>query len=222
MWNLFVAVVRRDLLVTFRRWGDVASPLTFFAIVSALFPLALSPAPAMLQAIGPAVLWVAALLSTLLSLNGLYREDLEDGTMEQLLMRPEPLAIVMLAKTASHWLATGLPLALLAPVLGITYYLPADAIATLTATLLIGSPTLSLLGSVGAALTAGLRQASGLLALLVLPVMLPVLMFGARATDIAANGGDPTGLLYLLGAFLFLAIGLAPLAAAAAIRVTLD
>lgn len=222
MLRIFLAVVRRDLLVVFRRWGDVASPLVFFAIVSSLFPLALSPAPQTLKTIGPAVLWVAALLSNLLALNALYRADLEDGTMEQFLLRPEPLALVMLAKTVSHWLSSGLPLAVLAPLLGITYYLPAEAIATLCATLLIGSPTLSLLGSVGAALTAGLRQASGLLALLVLPLMLPVLMFGARATDVAAGGGDPTGLLYLLGAFLFLALSLAPLAAAAAMRITLD
>jgi heme exporter protein B len=194
----------------------------FFAIVSSLFPLALSPAQQTLQMIGPAVLWVAALLSTLLSLNALYRGDIEDGTMEQLLLQPEPLAVVMLGKTLAHWLVTGAPLVALAPLLGITYYLPADAIMTLCATLIVGTPTLSLLGSVGAALTAGLRQASGLLALLVLPLMLPVLMFGARATDVAANGGDPAGLLYLLGALLFLAASLTPVAAAAAIRITLD
>jgi heme exporter protein B len=128
----------------------------------------------------------------------------------------------MLAKTLSHWLVTGAPLVALAPVLGIAYYLPSDAIATLCATLLVGTPTLSLLGSIGAALTAGLRQAAGLLALLVLPLMLPVLMLGARATDVAAGGGDPAGLLYLLGALLFLGLSLAPLAAAAAIRITLD
>jgi heme exporter protein B len=222
MLRLFLAVVRRDLLVSFRRWGDVASPLMFFVIVATLFPLALSPAPETLKGIGPAVLWVAALLSNLLGLNGLYRSDLEDGTMEQLLIRPEPLPLIMLAKTAGHWIANAIPLAALAPILGITYYLPGEAIATLCATLIIGSPTLSLLGSVGAALTAGLRQASGLLALLVLPLMLPVLMFGARATDVAASGGDPAGLLYLLGAFFFLALSLAPFAAAAAIRITLD
>jgi heme exporter protein B len=222
MLKLFVAVVRRDIQVAFRRWGDLASPLMFFAIVSSLFPLALSPAQQTLQMIGPAVLWVAALLSTLLSLNALYRGDIEDGTMEQLLLQPEPLAVVMLGKTLAHWLVTGAPLVALAPLLGITYYLPADAIMTLCATLIVGTPTLSLLGSVGAALTAGLRQASGLLALLVLPLMLPVLMFGARATDVAANGGDPAGLLYLLGALLFLAASLTPVAAAAAIRITLD
>lgn len=222
MFRLFVAVLRRDLLVAFRRPGDLLSPLMFFAIVSSLFPLALSPAPGTLRQIGPAVLWVAALLSTLLSLNALYRSDLEDGTMEQLLLRAEPLPTAMLAKTLAHWLLTGAPLAMMAPVLGITYYLPTEAIATLGMTLLLGTPTLSLLGSVGAALTAGLRQATGLLALLVLPIMLPVLMMGARATDVAANGDDPVGVLYLLGAALFLALALAPLAAAAAMRVTLD
>jgi heme exporter protein B len=194
----------------------------FFAIIGSLFPLALSPAQDTLRLIGPAVIWVAALLSSLLSLNLLYRADVEDGTMEQLLLRPEPLALAMLAKTLAHWLVTGAPLAALAPFMGMTYYLPADSILTLCATLLLGTPTLSLLGSVGAALTAGLRQASGLLALLVLPLMLPVMMFGARATDVAAGGGDTGGILYLLAALLFLALSLAPLAAAAAIRVSLD
>jgi heme exporter protein B len=218
----FRAVVRRDLRLAFRRWGDLASPLMFFAIVSTLFPLALSPTDDTLRAIGPAVLWVAALLSSLLALNGLYRADIEDGTMEQLLIRAEPVAPLMLAKTAAHWIVSGLPLVLLAPVLAITYHLPGDAIGTLCATLALGTPTLSLIGSIGAALTAGLRQAAGLLALLVLPLTLPVLMIGARATDAAASGGDATGLLYLLGALLFLALSLAPLAAAAAMRITLD
>jgi heme exporter protein B len=216
------AVIRRDLRIAFRRWGDVASPLVFFVIVSTLFPLALSPSQAALRTIGPAVLWVAALLSSLLSLNGMYRADVEDGTLEQLLVRSEPLAALMLAKTTAHWLVSGLPLAALAPLLGITYHLPAGSIATLCASLLIGTPTLSLIGSIGAALTAGLRQAAGLLALLVLPLTLPVLMFGARATDVAAAGDDPAGLLYLLGAMLFLALSLAPIAAAAAMRITLD
>jgi heme exporter protein B len=222
MTRLFVSIVRRDLQVTFRRWGDAATPLAFFAIVATLFPLALSPAEEVLRMIGPAVLWVAALLSTLLSLNALYRADIEDGTLEQYLIRSEPLSFVMLAKTLSHWLVSGAPLIALAPVLGIAYYLSRDAIATLCVTLLVGTPTLSLLGSIGAALTAGLRQAAGLLALLVLPLMLPVLMLGARATDVAAGGGDPGGLLYLLSALFFLALSLAPLAAAAAIRITLD
>jgi heme exporter protein B len=222
MTRLFIGIVRRDLQVMFRRWGDAATPLAFFAIVGTLFPLALSPSPDVLRVIAPAVLWVAALLSTLLSLNALYRADIEDGTLEQFLIRSEPLTLVMLAKTLSHWLVTGAPLVALAPLLGIAYYLGGDAIATLCATLLVGTPTLSLLGSIGAALTAGLRQAAGLLALLVLPLMLPVLMLGARAVDVAAGGGNPAGPLYLMGALFFLGLSLAPLAAAAAIRITLD
>ena len=222
MTRFFLAIVRRELQVAYRRWGDMATPLMFFAIVGALFPLALSPSQDTLRLIGPAVLWVAALLSTLMSLNALYRADIDDGSMEQLLIRPEPLAVAMLAKSASHWLVTGAPLAALAPLLGMTYYLPSQGIVVLCVTLLVGTPTLCLLGSIGAALTAGLRQASGLLALLVLPLMLPVLIFGARATDLAANGENPTGILYLMGTLLFLSLSLAPIAASAAIRISLD
>jgi heme exporter protein B len=222
MSRVLVAIALRDLQVAFSRLGDLASPLMFFAMVSALFPLALSPRIEMLRGIGPAVLWIAALLSTLLSLNALFRSDIEDGTMEQLVLSPQPLAVLMMGKVIAHWLVSGLPLVLLAPILGITYYLPAEAIATLGLTLLLGTPTLSLLGAIGAALTAGLRQAGGLLALVVLPLMLPALMFGARATDLAVAGSDPTGLVYLLAAMLALAVSLAPLAAAAAIRITLD
>jgi heme exporter protein B len=216
------AVTIRDLRIAFRRWGDLTSPLMFFAMISALFPLALSPDMNMLRSIAPAVLWIAALLSSLLSLNALFRADLDDGTMEQLALSPQPLALLLLGKTCAHWLVSGLPLIVLAPLLAITYYLPGRAIVTLCLTLLVGTPVLSLLGAIGAALTAGLRQASGLLALLVMPLMLPVLMFGARATDLAAGGDDPTGLIYLMAAMLALAVSLAPLAAAAAMRVTLD
>ena len=220
--GLVGAVVRRDLQVAFRRWGDVFSPLMFFAIVTVLFPLALSPQRETLQGIGPGVLWIAALLATLLSLNALFRADLEDGSMEQLVIGPHPLPVIMLGKTLAHWLISGLPLLLLAPVLAVTYYLPGRGAVALGVTLLLGTPTLSLLGSIGAALTAGVRQSGGLLALLVLPLMLPVLMFGARATDLAAAGESIAGPLYLLGAFLLLALSLVPLAAAAAIRVSLD
>lgn len=222
MGRVFLAVLRRDLRVMFSRWGDVASPLAFFLLIAVLFPLALSPAPDTLRSIAPAVLWVAALLSTLLSLNNLYRADIDDGTMEQLLLRDEPLAIMVLAKSLAHWLGSALPLVALAPVMGITYYLPGEALLTLCVTLLLGTPTLCLLGAIGAALTTGLRQASGLLALLVLPLMLPVMMFGARATDLAADGNEVTGIFYLMGAMALLAISLAPIAAAAAIRITMD
>jgi len=220
--TVLLAVMRRDLHIAFQRWGDLTSPLAFFAIVTVLFPLAMSPQREVLQGIGPGVLWIAALLATLLSLNALFRSDLEDGTMEQLVIGPHSLPLIMLGKTAVHWLVSGLPLIILAPVLSFTYYLPVAGVKTLCLTLLLGTPTLSLLGSIGAALTAGLRQTSGLLALLVVPLMLPVLMFGARATDLAADGIDATGPVYLLGAFLALAVSLVPAASAAAIRISLD
>jgi heme exporter protein B len=220
--GVIAAIVRRELELGFRRWGDVASPLMFFAIVTALFPLALSPAREVLRGLGPGVLWIAALLAMLLSLNVLFRQDLEDGSMEQLVVSRHPLPLVMLAKAIAHWLLSGLPLVLLAPVLAVTYHLPGDGVWALCATLLLGTPTLSLLGCVGAALTAGVRQSGGLLALLVLPLCLPVLMFGARATALAADGEIIAGPLYLLGALLALAVTLVPPTAAAAIRISLD
>ena len=219
---MFLAVLRRDLALAYRRWGDVLSPLMFFTLVSALFPLALSPKREVLQELGPGVLWIAALLAMLLSLNALFRQDLEDGSMEQLVISPQPLALMMLAKALAHWLVAGLPLVAVAPLLAVTYHLPGPGVTALCATLLLGTPTLSLLGSIGAGLTAGVRQSGGLLALLVLPLCLPVLIFGARATALAAGGEVITGPLYLLAAFLLLALSLVPLATASAIRISLD
>lgn len=216
------AIIRRDLQVVYRRWGDTTHPLMFFAIVTALFPLALSPRPELLQTLGPGVLWIGALLSMLLSLDALFRQDFDDGSLEQLVIGPHPLGLLMLAKSLTHWLVTGLPLVVLAPALAVTYHLEAKAIGALCVTLLIGTPTLSLLGSIGAALTAGVRQSGGLLALLVLPLCLPVLMFGARATALAAEGEAIAGPLYLLASLLVLAISLVPVASAAAIRISLD
>jgi heme exporter protein B len=172
--------------------------------------------------IAPGVLWIAALLSTLLSLHLLFRADLEDGTLEQLILQPYPLGWMLLAKVLAHWLVTGIPVVVMAPILAITYHLPASAIGTLTLSLLLGTPTLGLLGSIGAALTAGLRGSGVLLAFIVAPLMLPVLILGARATDLALAGEDPTGPLYLLGALLALAASLGPLAAAGAIRVSVE
>jgi len=220
--RILLSVCLRDLQVALRRWGDLASPVVFYVMVTTLFPLALSPEHEVLRTLGPAVLWIAALLASLLSLNALFRTDVDDGSMEQLVIGPHPLALVMLGKTIAHWLLSGLPLVLLAPLLGVTYHLPAEGIAALCITLLLGTPTLSLLGSIGAALTAGVRQSGGLLAILVVPLMLPVLMFGARATALAAAGEDISGPLYLLGAFLALSITVVPLASAAAIRISLD
>lgn len=221
-FRFFMAILRRELQIAFKRWSDLVSPLMFFVMVSSLFPLALSPQHDALRNIGPAVLWIAALLATLLSLNALFRADIEDGSMEQLVIGPHPLPLAILGKTVAHWILNGLPLVVLAPALAVTYYLPADGVRALCLTLLIGTPTLSLLGAAGAALTAGVRQTGGLLALLVLPLMLPVLMFGARATDLAGAGEQIAGPLYLLGALLLLALSLLPFAAAAAIRISLD
>lgn len=221
-FSLMLAVATRDLNIAFRRWGDVVSSLSFFVIVTALFPLALSPKKEVLQGIGPGVLWIAALLSTLLSLNAMFRADLEDGSMEELVIGPHSLPAAMLGKTIAHWLVSGVPLIVLAPMLAVTYHLPESQVLALTVTLLLGTPTLSLLGSIGAALTAGIRQTGGLLALLVMPLMLPVLMFGSRATDLAGSGESIAGPLYLLAAFLLLALSLVPLASAAAIRISID
>jgi heme exporter protein B len=220
--RLIVSVTWRDLQVAFRRWGDIGTPLMFFVIVATLFPLALSPKREVLQGIGPGVLWIAALLSTLLSLNALFRADVEDGSMEQLLIGPYPLPAIMFGKTFAHWLVSGLPLVLLAPLLAVSYHLPAGTLWALAVTLLLGTPTLSLLGATGAALTAGVRQSGGLLALLVLPLMLPVLMFGSRATALAGAGETISGPLYLLGALLVLAVTLLPFVAAVAIRISID
>jgi heme exporter protein B len=222
MGGVLWAVIQRELQIAFQRLGDLASPLMFYVLVTALFPLALSPKREVLQNLGPAVLWIAALLALLLSMNVLFRTDIEDGSMEQLVIGPHSLPMIMLGKTIAHWLVSGLPLVLLAPLLAVTYYLPGQGVRALCLTLLIGTPTLSLLGSIGAALTAGIRQSGALLALLVLPLMLPVLMYGARATDLAARGEIIDGPLYLLSAFLVLSLTLVPLASAAAIRISLD
>ncbi len=205
-----------------RRWSDLVMPLMFFIIVCTLFPLAVGQDIEMLNNIGPGAIWVAALLATLLSLNSLFRDDFEDGTLEQLALDKEPLSFMLLAKTIAHWLVTELPLVVLSPVLVLAFGMPVDAIPGLVLTLLAGTPALSLIGSVGAALTAGLRQASGLLALLLLPLTVPVLIFGARAADLAASGQSIAGPLYLLGGISVLALTLAPFATAAAVRVSLD
>ena len=222
MGRALLAVARRDLRIAFRRLPDLASPLMFFAIVITLFPLAISPEPTVLREIGPGVLWVAALLATLLALNTLFRSDFDDGSLEQLALSPHPLPLLVLGKILAHWLISGVPLVVLSPLLALTYNLSSNTLQVLALALLIGTPTLSLLGAVGAALTAGVRQAGGLLALLVLPLMLPVLVFGARATTLAATGQDPVGPLYLLAALAVLAITLGPFAIAAAVRVSLE
>lgn len=216
------ALVRRDLRVAYQRWGELVLPLAFFVIVMTLFPLGLSPERELLRDIGPGVVWVAALLASLLALDTMFRGDMDDGTMEQLVLSPYPLSLLVLAKSLTHWLLSGLPLVLLSPLVAQAFYLPANAVWVLTASLLLATPTLSLLGGVAAALTASLRRGSGILGVLVLPLVLPLLIFGARAADMAVQGQSPAGPLYLLGALLVLAITLTPVATAAALRISVD
>lgn len=222
LWDGLAAVIRRDLLLAFRRPGDVVNPLFFFAIVSTLFPLAIGPASEQLTAIGPGVVWVAALLAALLSLNSLYLSDLEDGSLDQIILSPQPLPLLALGKTAAHWLVSGLPLVIASPLIAITYRLPPASIGVMMATLTLGTVSLSLLGSVGAALTVGLNRGTALLSLLVLPLAMPVLIFGARTVSLAAAEDAVAAGIYFLAAYCVLALSFAPFAAAAALRISND
>ena len=222
LFNAAVCLVRRDLTVALRRSSDVLTPLIFFAIVVSLFPLGLGPEPAVLRTIAPGVIWVAALLATMLSLNHLFANDYADGTLEQMLLSPHPLAVLVLAKVAAHWLLTGLPLVLISPLLALQLQLSDTAMTTLVLSLLLGTPVLSLLGAVGAALTLGLRGGGVLVSLLVLPLYTPVLIFGAGAVAGVSAGIDVEAHFSLLAAFLVLAVSFTPWATAAALRVSVD
>ncbi|MGR2738182.1 heme exporter protein CcmB [Billgrantia sp. Q4P2] len=216
------ATLKRDLVLLLRRRSEVLNPLVFFAIVITLFPIGISPDPALLAAIAPGLLWVAALLAALLSLDSLFRADYDDGSLEQLLLTPQPLALLALAKVAVHWLLTGLPLALMAPVLGIMLALPAGSYLVLAISLALGSASLSLIGAIGAALTVGLSRGGVLLSLLVLPLYIPVLIFGAGAVQAAIFGDGVLAHLAILGALLALALIFAPLAIAASLRISIN
>lgn len=218
----FGALLRRDLTLAFRHRSQLANPLLFFTIVVTLFPLAVSPAPGLLSTIGPGVIWVAALLAAMLSLDSIFRSDYDDGTLEQLLLSPHPLSMLVVAKVLAHWLVTGLPLLLLAPLLGVLLHLKPAALVAMLSTLALGTPVLSLVGAIGVALTVGLRRGGVLLSLLVLPLYIPVLIFAASAVANAAAGLAIVGQLAFLGALLALAVALAPLAAAAALRISLN
>jgi heme exporter protein B len=220
--SVFAAVLRRDLLLAMRRRSDVLTTFFFFIIVVSLFPLGVGAEPNTLRAIAPGVVWVAALLASMLALGRLFAADYADGTLEQLALAPQPLGLLVLAKVLAHWLVSGVPLVLIAPVLGLQFDLPADALAVMTLALLLGTPVLSMLGAIGAALTLGVRGAGGLLALLVLPLYIPVLIFGAGAVSAGAAGMDVGGHVSLLGAFLLIALVLSPWATAAAVRIALE
>lgn len=220
--HAYLILFKRDLLLAFRKRAEIINPLLFFVLVTALFPLGIGADPALLRAVGPGIIWVAALLAALLSLETIFRSDFEDGSLEQLLLSPHPLSVLMLAKVSAHWVITGLPLLLVAPLLGLLLDLGADANATLLLTLALGTPVLSLIGTIGVALTVGLRRGGMILSLLVLPLYVPVLIFASSAVSTAGAGLSISAHLSLLTALLALALSLSPAATAAALRISLS
>ncbi len=214
--------IHRDLLLAMRRPADVLTALAFFIIVVALFPLGVGPEPQLLRTIAPGVIWVAALLASMLSLPRMFASDHADGTLEQMLLGAAPLGAIVVAKVAAHWLVSGLPLVLLSPVLALQYNVDNVSLATLPLTLLFGTPVLGFIGAIGAALTLGLRSAGVLLSLLVLPLYVPVLILGTGAVDMASAGMNAEGHFLLLAALLVLSAVFAPWAAAAALRISAE
>ena len=222
MRPMLVAILRHDLALSWRRRGNLVGGVVFYVIAASLFPLAIGPDPQQLRMLAPGILWVAALLASMLSLSRLFAQEHADGSLDQLLLSPHPLALIVLTKIAAHWLASGLPLLLLTPVLAQQYSLPLHATLLLTATLLIGTPAIALIGAVGAALTLGVRNGAALLCILVLPLCVPVLVFGAGAGSAADAGLDVVPHFSLLGACLALSLFVCPLAAAAGLRIAVE
>ena len=214
--------IHRDLLLAMRRPADVLTALAFFIIVVTLFPLGIGPEPQLLRTIAPGVIWVAALLASMLSLPRMFASDHADGTLEQMLLGAAPLGAIVVAKVTAHWLVSGLPLVLMSPVLALQYDLDNAALAVLPITLLFGTPVLGFIGAIGAALTLGLRSAGVLLSLLVLPLYVPVLILGTGAVDMASSGMNTQGHFLLLGALLVLSAAFAPWAVAAALRISAE
>lgn len=220
--SMFRWIVARDLTLAWRRRADVLSTLFFFVIVVSLFPLGIGPETELLRSIAPGVVWVAALLASMLSLGRVFANDYQDGTLEQMLLTPQPLYLVVLGKVLAQWLVSEVPLVLIAPLIGVQFDLATDALRILFVSLLIGTPILSLIGSIGAALTLGLRGGGVLIALLILPLYIPVLIFGAGAVDASITGMSPQANLYLLAAFLLVSLVFAPWATSAALRISLE
>jgi heme exporter protein B len=220
--NLMRSVMARDLTLAWRRRTDVFTSVIFFVIVASLFPLGIGPEPKLLLAIGPGVVWVAALLASMLALSRLFASDYEDGTLEQMLLSTTPLSMIVIAKVLAHWIAANLPLVLIAPLLGLQFGLPADALMVLAGALALGTPSLSLIGAIGAALTLGLRGGGVLLALLVLPLYAPVLILGSLAVEATVAGLSAQPYLLLLAALSLAAFSLAPWAIAAALRISYE
>ncbi|WP_193183482.1 heme exporter protein CcmB [Nisaea sediminum] len=216
--NAFLAIVRRDLSLALRQGSDAAMALMFFVIVVTLFPLGVGPEPGVLERISAGIVWVAALLAAMLSLDRMFQSDYDDGTLELMLLAPAPLELLVLGKCLAHWLTTGLPMLLIAPLLGLFMNMQADAFPVLLATMALGTPVLSLLGGIGAALVLGARRAGALVALLVLPLTIPLLIFGVSAIEAAVTGQSSKAQLLIIGAMLLATLPLAPWATAAALR----
>ncbi len=216
------AVILRDLRLAVRSRSEIAQPFLFFVLVVSLFPFGVGPEPGQLRALAPGVIWVAALLATYIALEGLLRGDMQDGTLEHFLLSPVPLPFLLIGKILAHWFVTGLPLVVASPLLAVLLNLPAEAIGTLMLALMLGTPTLSLIGAIGVALTAGLPRGGMLLALIVMPLYVPVLVFGSGAVEGAASGLSAAGQLYVLAALLALSVTLAPVGAALGLRIALS
>jgi len=220
--SMFGWLVWRDLILAWRRRADVLATLFFFIIVVSLFPLGIGPERETLRTIAPGVVWVAALLASMLSLGRIFGNDYQDGTLEQLLLTPQPAYLVVLAKVLAHWIVSEVPLVVIAPVLGLQYGLSQNGLAIVVVSLLLGTPVLSVIGSVGAALTLGLRAGNVLVAILVLPLYIPVLIFGSGAVQASVTGSSPQAWLLLLGATLIVSLVFAPWAASAALRISVE
>ncbi|MFQ2192414.1 heme exporter protein CcmB [Aeromonas jandaei] len=222
MLRAVIHLIRRELLIALRQRSDILNPLWFFLIVITLFPLGIGPEPKLLVRIAPGIIWVAALLAAMLSLERLFRDDFSDGSLEQMMLMPHPLGLLALAKVVAHWLLTGLPLLLISPLIAILLSLDMQSYLAVVATLALGTPVLSLLGAIGVALTVGLRKGGVLLSLLILPLYIPVLIFATSAIDAAGMGLSYGGQLAILAAMLVGALTLTPLAVSAALRVSLN
>ena len=222
MLEAFALIVRRELCLSFRRPDQLLQPLVFFLIVTTLFPLGLNLQLSLLRDMSPGVLWVAALLSSLLSLDSLFKSDADDGTLEQLALCGQDLTVIVVAKTFAHWLVSGAALVLVSPVVGTALGIPTGAFLTMMLSLALGTLTLSWLGAIGAGLTVGLKRGNVLLSLIVLPLAMPLLIFGAGATDRAISGTSSAGALYFLAALCVFTCTLAPFAATTALRITLE
>jgi len=222
IWRAFISLVQRDLLLAFRHRGELINPLLFFMIVVTLFPLGVSPEETLLRTLAPGVIWIAALLSALFSLESMFRSDFDDGALEQMALSPQPLPVLVLAKVLAHWLVSGLPMLMMAPLLALLLAMPGTGIQALELTLLVGTPLLSLIGSIGVALTVGMRRGGVLLTLLVLPLYVPILIFATNAVTAAVAGLPYDGQMYFLAALLALAMTLSPFATAAALRISLS